>query len=517
MVLKQSIWDIIHNVLTTTINMGMNIPEQRYYSELVMYNDLQKTANEFLSSDISGDWDTGMMDEIPLDSAGYPLELPVATSNGQSTWVKYLITNIVAGEHILYFDGTGTFGGVASLEGDGYYHINFTGTGSNTVIDILTSAVGDPIRNIRVVPAIYSEVQVVPLFRTDVLTALDDFKVLRCMSYTATNNCILNTQRVLPTYFTQSRPEVGACYEHSIELAEITGKDLWINVPHMASDDYITEMATLFRDTLDPSIKIYLEYSNELWNWQFDQAIYVLENAPGATDQYVMDDLNVIDPTASTLHPEKDAYMHARTFRLWTAVFGGEMSTRVIRVAAVQGGYVATVERVVEYLFLTDGIGADVLSPTAYFPLDEEVHDKWLVDFAEDNLTYDSMYTDIVPYVEDNTKDLLNQAIANLYNIPMIAYEGGQHMQPYNQQDWNYSQMLWDFQIQPQMYELYKKNFERITSNGVDFKLFTAFSFVGERESKYGSWGHLETMNQIGGDYTTIAPKYQALLDFAKE
>jgi hypothetical protein len=40
-----------------------------------------------------------------------------------------------------------------------------------------------------------------------------------------------------------------------------------------------------------------------------------------------------------------------------------------------------------------------------------------------------------------------------------------------------------------------------------------AFAYMGERKSKYGSWGHLENLGQIGGNYMSIAPKYKALLD----
>src|SRR5262249_9564607 len=45
----------------------------------------------------------------------------------------------------------------------------------------------------------------------------------------------------------------------------------WINVPAMASDDYVTQLATLLKDTLNPGLHIYLEYSNELWNGIFQQ------------------------------------------------------------------------------------------------------------------------------------------------------------------------------------------------------------------------------------------------------
>lgn len=47
----------------------------------------------------------------------------------------------------------------------------------------------------------------------------------------------------------------------------------------------------------------------------------------------------------------------------------------------------------------------------------------------------------------------------------------------------------------------------------VDCKLYTTFHFIGDRKTRHGSWGHLESLSQIGTDYRTTAPKYQALLD----
>ena len=56
-------------------------------------------------------------------------------------------------------------------------------------------------------------------------------------------------------------------------------KDIWINVPVAASDDYVRELALLLRDNLDPNLHIYVEYSNEVWNWDFSQAHWNLAYA----------------------------------------------------------------------------------------------------------------------------------------------------------------------------------------------------------------------------------------------
>jgi hypothetical protein len=49
---------------------------------------------------------------------------------------------------------------------------------------------------------------------------------------------------------------------------------MWITVPHKASDDFVRQLARLIRDNLNSSRKVYVEYSNEVWNWGFDQTNY---------------------------------------------------------------------------------------------------------------------------------------------------------------------------------------------------------------------------------------------------
>jgi hypothetical protein len=58
----------------------------------------------------------------------------------------------------------------------------------------------------------------------------------------------------------------GAAWEYVIELANLTGKDVWVNPVVSASTDYVTQLATMLKNNLDPSIKIYVESSNEVWN-----------------------------------------------------------------------------------------------------------------------------------------------------------------------------------------------------------------------------------------------------------
>lgn len=66
----------------------------------------------------------------------------------------------------------------------------------------------------------------------------------------------------------------GVAWEDCIHLANLLGKNVWINIPHLASSAYITELATLFLNKLAPNLKVYVEYSNEVWGTLFPGGQY---------------------------------------------------------------------------------------------------------------------------------------------------------------------------------------------------------------------------------------------------
>jgi hypothetical protein len=280
----------------------------------------------------------------------------------------------------------------------------------------------------------------------------------------------------------------------------------------MATDDYIRQMARLIRDNLHPSRKVYIEYSNEIWNWMFDQAGWVVNNAPGG-EAHVQAGLAALG-SPGTNHPEKDAYMMARTFRIFESEFTGQHAGRLVRVAAVQHAWVDNTRRILEYLFNVDMGGCDLVSPAGYFSFEKEHHDVW--NAMDPALVTPQLVIDAVFDTYDETSGQWTDetaAFARQFGVGFAVYEGGQHMQAYNQTEWPYNQSVYDAQIHPRMYDLYMHNFRKHAEPGVACQLFMAFSYIGPREQRWGSWGHLESNDQIGGDYMRIAPKYQALLD----
>jgi hypothetical protein len=116
------------------------------------------------------------------------------------------------------------------------------------------------------------------VFTSQFLNALAPFSTIRVMEPLLTNGNLGTTwaTRKLPTDPTQQGP-LGIAWEYIIKLANVSGKDIWITIPDKVelndptANNYVTQLATLIKDTLNPGIHVYVEYSNELWNSVFSQ------------------------------------------------------------------------------------------------------------------------------------------------------------------------------------------------------------------------------------------------------
>ncbi len=399
--------------------------------------------------------------------------------------------------------------------------VSLTGKGGNTWVNITRSLKENKVRNIRMLPKadMLKTGPALPTFNPGFLKGLAPFQALRFMDWMSINGSTQKTwtDRVRLDTYSQGTDK-GIAIEYAIQVANQLHADPWFCMPHQADDDYILRFAALVKATLDPSLRGYLEYSNEIWNFQFDQGHWIGENAAGAHDSIRNGLANVgvkyCKDAKSYCHPEKDAYMMNRTFRLWRSVFTGPDTARMVRVAAVQHGWYDNTGRVLKYLF-TDGNGCDAVAPAGYFNFAESDHLRWLAmnpDSVTPEMVIDAASRDMDSTTFKWTRETAKFAVQ--YKVSFLVYEGGQHMQPYLQADYAYNHAVWDAQIHPKMFDLYQKNFAAHMEPGVDCKLFMAFSYVGDRESRYGSWGHLENYDQLDAtNIKTIAPKYAALLE----
>ena len=112
---------------------------------------------------------------------------------------------------------------------------------------------------------------------------------MRMMEWNDTNGSTqVNWQdRATQNYFTATGPDRSVLRRHHC-LANEANKDLWINVPAMATSTYIEDLAQLIYQDLNPNLNVYVEYSNETWNTgfpQYNQVLAAADNNPLVTEK----------------------------------------------------------------------------------------------------------------------------------------------------------------------------------------------------------------------------------------
>lgn len=137
------------------------------------------------------------------------------------------------------------------------------------------------------------------------------------------------------------RPQPGAIHrggsrmtwEQMVKVCNETPVPMWVLVPHQANEDYVTQLATLIRDNLDPLLPIMLEFSNETWagfgqrSWLGAQA----ETVWGAPPMTINGQANNYDSYHS-YHGK----LHVRNAKIFNTVFGAQAEARLNHVLAGQ-------------------------------------------------------------------------------------------------------------------------------------------------------------------------------------
>ena len=142
-------------------------------------------------------------------------------------------------------------------------------------LSLLETDPEDPLRNITIIredQLALSELGV--LFNPLWLDRIADMRVLRFMDWMFTNGSVQTKWDDRPTLNDASYVWRGVPVEVMVALANKVGADPWFNMPHAADDAYMSAFAEYVRDHLDPTLLANVEYSNEVWNFIFPQAVW---------------------------------------------------------------------------------------------------------------------------------------------------------------------------------------------------------------------------------------------------
>ncbi len=480
-----------------TSPLGINLSRVCYWSTEFAFKDLFKQSQPWQSQAKGKPYGQGP--PLALSSHGWVQWLrPGQTAD---TLITRTARDYDPGEYICLYDGKGVliFGNDARKinASPGRILVNVRPSTKGISLILKKTDDIDPIHNIRLIPRTFENTTDEAPLHPRFLKNWSNFKVIRFMDWMATNNSPVEkwSQRTLPTMQTQGG-KAGVALEYMVALANTLHADPWFCMPHRADDAYIENFARMVRQTLDPTLKIYVEYTNEAWNDQFSQAKYCMEKglSLGLSN----------DPVKARLY-----YYTRRAleiFQIWESIF--KNNHRLVRVLSSQFANPWTSTQILKYL--NAGHRVDALGVAPYFGKKLGVPPQAQKTVQ---MTREQLFKVCEKDIEKNHEQVATHALlASEYNLDLVAYEGGQHLVGTRGAENNevLTFLFHTMNRDPRMKELYLKDFQGWYRAGGG--IFVTFASTGTY-NKWGSWGLLEQGTQ---DLKT-APKYQAVQMYIKQ
>gem|GEM_PF-6045227 len=306
--------------------------------------------------------------------------------------------------------------------------------------------------------------------------------------------------------------EDSVAWEYIVELANLTGKDPWINIPPQASDDYIAGLAAFLHTNLNPGIRIYLEYSNEVWGGLASPRAHNRDAACmevtgqlcyAGSSTRLASNLNVPE------HFEPDIWsnrLYAR--KTWEIAdiflneFGAGSLNTVIR-PILGGQHVVPTRFNNSLIWLKDNYG----DPSNYlYGLATGIYMKCPAGAVnkDDPAQYDACFRS--DYASKSVSVISQvRAVADNYKLAYVAYEGGTS-------NGGGTTANIDARIAaerlPSMTNLIKDFLNTWSKGGGE--LFMYYNLYAQ-PSRYGSWGLIEDLNKVE------TPKTRAILELGAD
>ncbi|WP_232796491.1 hypothetical protein [Roseovarius salinarum] len=534
------------------VPLGLNLAPVNDWSTQQPFIDVMKTARPWIGHK-PGQW--GGVDHEALaargilDENGWPTEIPHDLGSIGTLILTDLPedADIYAGRYLLTFRGDGIVEVGGSAEnvryGDGQLRFDFTPGGGFVGLRIQRSdrrGTGDYLRDISVVKMEHAEAwRRGKHFNPHWLERMRGVSVLRFMDWMDTNNSKQGRWQDRPRPDDYTYAEKGVPAEVMVALANELGADAWFCMPHLADDDYIRRFAETVKARLDRPNRVYVEYSNEVWNWMFDQTKWADTRAEARWGKE---------------HKGVQFYgmRAAQVARLWAEVFG-DVRDRLTTVVATHTRWLGLETQILDApLWVNEAPeqnappaqAFDAYAVTGYFghplgkPERRDMLARWLAESRAaaratgqaQGLSGAALEEHVARHrydaaVEKATEELadgrhsgqVDGTLSNLLDhiqphhaqvardrgLELIMYEGGTHVLGHGPvtNDEEITAFFTHLNYTPQMAQLYRRLVAGWAETGGG--LFTAFNDV-MKPIKWGSWGHLR---HLGDDN----PRWRAI------
>lgn len=366
------------------------------------------------------------------------------------------------------------------------------------------------------------------------VSELKGFRTLRFMDWGKTNsnelvNWIDRPKRGDAFWSSGS----GVPFEAMIDLGNTVGADPWINLGAHVSDDFAKRFGRRAKERLAVGRSLILEYGNEPWNYAFAKSHWMREQAIAKWPDAIAK-----GESSYTLQASWYAMRSVQLCRIVKAEFGAEAS----RVKCVLNGQASNSwinGQMLDCPYAAAELGnacgkqVDALAIAPYFAgyIGDLAHratvaswysqpDGGLSKLFEEILAEDAKGTKVTPPLYGISGDskiggaveatkpwvTASKAAAAKYALPLIAYEGGQHLTMWGgDNDVRWQNLFIAANRDPRMGKAYNKMMENWVAAGGE--TFAFYSHIG-KPTGWGAWGMKETQ------YTTVGVKWQSMLPY---
>jgi len=476
-----------------------------------------------------------------LDENGWPTQIPDGMDYVFATlaWTQEEAQSYRSGRYVIEWEGTGEvvlWGGtvvnqtnnrlVVEIEDIRNYRIRIDETDPQ--------GTGDYVRDITMVKQEHLALhRAGAVFNPDWVELIEDMRSLRFMDWMDTNNSTQSEWDGRPKESDAQWSGEGVPLEVMVDLANQTGTDPWFTIPYHATDEYIREFATYVRDNLDPDLKAMVEYSNEVWNFSFQQA---KDSFSEATEE--------LDAQIGSGWLQNYGMNAANVADIWSDVFSDQAQDRLVNILATQTATPGRADPILEapdYAALDPDFEAphlsfDAWAVTGYFNgLTETIQNQtkiplvkeWIAESIARSTGEDDRYDYAIDLAIQEIRDgsvtgdpraglahlktLFEEqaAIAESYGLDLVMYEGGTHVVGLGR-DVN-DQELTDFfttlNASDAMGEIYAEVL--VMWEDVGGQAFNAFNDVLVN-GKFGSWGALQSLDDSSARWDILTAHNEA-------
>lgn len=531
--------------------LGINVGSLGKLTSSIPFTDIFKSSRGWFTS-CEFDWgsgrpidpgctrkkslNTGEQDLLDLDGDGWVKTLPAqheptVYTSVTSTWK--LSKSFPTGRYVILYEGEGKIKMTGDIkmvsEYRGHIEFDLLSPKRNLRLQILQTDPrrnGNYIRKLSIVPKKNEHNYKRQIFNNDYIRRIRDMHSLRFMPWSNPrgNEAVEWWQRATIGTAHYTGPN-GVPAERMVDLANAINATPWLSVPYKANDEYIRQYARMVKNRLRKDQKVYIEYSNEVWNSIFPAATYAARKAdklwnfpykkvaPGkrrvllGANWYAKRSVEMcqifkkefggqrhrVKCVVGSLNSVPWIGKEILDCPLWKEANGCGNRIDAYGIGPYFGDYIARKEnRATVKGWTRDGDGGK----SRLFQ--EILHGGMIKNGPEGGAMTrlrDQLYS--------------NKKLADKYGLEMIAYEAGQHLirydPPHTVKDPAVLNLFMSVQEDPRMRQAYKKYFDTWSQGGGGLMLH--FYGIGELEPK-SFFGMLSSLDQ------ETSPKYEAMMDY---